>query len=295
MEFNIFSFPLEQIGWVLRQLSLSGAIGNVLAIILYILIGGIPCGIYLILKRRGICLKIDKMLWILSVSLFIVMYYMINPGLLSISMLGTGKMMLGGAFYSLLVGYLVIRMVMGNRENDLEALQRGLKNILYVVMILFAWSILAEFCVGLPDAIRSVAETNTAVSMDILQGASNLTMTYVFLTLQSVVNALPNGLGIVTIILSIQVLDELLRDSYSERSAAMIKRIAAFCKTALLVVVISTVLLNLGQIVFGGQLYQIHIRVDIPVFEILFLLVIHLLAGYIEENQRLKADNELFI
>ena len=43
---TLIAFPFEQIGAGLRILSLSGAVGNVIAIILYMLLGLIPAGIW---------------------------------------------------------------------------------------------------------------------------------------------------------------------------------------------------------------------------------------------------------
>lgn len=49
---TLIAFPFEQIGAGLRVLSLSGAVGNVVAIILYILLGLIPAGIWGFLHWR---------------------------------------------------------------------------------------------------------------------------------------------------------------------------------------------------------------------------------------------------
>ena len=285
MEFNILNFPWEQIGWGLRQLSLSGDVGNIFAIILFWLIGTLPCDVWFLLKKKGKALSIDWMLAGLSVVLLLVLYYMINPGLLPVAVIGS-KMLLGSAFYSVLVGYLVLRVISGNRYADVVVLQRGLRMVLYAVMILFVWSVVAELFLCLPSAIQTLMEKNTA---------SALTWTYVFLTLQSVVKALPNALGAMAVFFCIRVLDELLREAYSKQAQVLIKRIIGFCKKSLIVVVVSGMSLNLLQIMFASKLYQVNLVVNIPIFSILFFLVIHLLARYIEENQRWKMENELFI
>ena len=296
MEFNILNFPFEQIGWGLRQLSLSGAAGNVVAILFFLLIGVAPLGVFLLLKKRGKALPIDWMLIGLSVVLFLVLYYMINPGLLPASVIGN-KMLLGSAVYSVLVGYLVLRVIMGNQYSDVNVLQKALRMVLYVVMILFAWSVAAEFFLTLPVEIQTVAEKNTAVGSlwDVMYGSPDLTLTYVCLTLQSVGNALPNGLSAITVFLCIRVLEELLQDAYSQKVQILIKQIIGFCKKSLLAVVLSSIVLNLGQIAFAHLLYQVNVEVNIPIFSILFFLVIHLIARYIEENQKWKQENELFI
>lgn len=295
MEFNILSFPFEQIGWCLRQLSLSGAIGNVAAIIIYLLVAAIPCGVFFLLKKKETVRKIDYVLFFLSLSLLVVLYYMINPGLLPASMLGGGKGLVCGVFYSIVVAYLVLRIVTGHKEGDLLSLQKGLRTMLYIVMVLFAWSVVAECFVNLPAAIKTVQMGNSAAMDSFFYDGPDLTMTYVFLALQSVVRALPNGISAVAVYLCIKALEELLLDSYSEKAIPFVKKIAAFCKKSLVVIVVAEVALNIGQLLFAEILYQIHIAVNIPIFSILFLLVIHVMARYIEENQRLKKDNDLFI
>lgn len=294
MEFNILSFPLEQIGWCLRQLSLSGAVGNIFAIIIYLLIGAIPWGTYFILKKKEMHCKMDFMLWILSGLLLVVLYYMINPGFLPSSLLGNGKTLLGGTFYSVLVGYLVLRVTMGKNETDLIRVQKSLRFVLVLVLLLFAWAVLAEGVVNLPAAIQALEEGNY-ITDDFFFEAPDLTLTKVFLVLQSIVNALPNGLSAVIIFFCIKALDELLVNSYSEKAVAVIKKIVRLCKKSLVVVVASGMVFNLAQMIFSSQLHQMNITVNIPVFEILFMLVIHMMARYIEENHRLQEDNSLFI
>ncbi|MBR2045670.1 MAG: hypothetical protein IJ958_06000, partial [Agathobacter sp.] len=164
MGFNILNFPLEQIGWGLRQLSLSGGVGNVVAILLFLFVGVLPCGVFLLLKKKGKALFIDWMLVGLSVVLLLVLYYMINPGLLPVSIIGS-KMLLGSAFYSVLIGYLVLRVIVGNRYVDTMVLQKSLCMMLYVVMILFAWSVVIEFFINLPATIQLVKEGNATTGI----------------------------------------------------------------------------------------------------------------------------------
>ena len=296
MGFNILNFPLEQIGWGLRQLSLSGGVGNVVAILLFLFVGVLPCGVFLLLKKKGKALFIDWMLVGLSVVLLLVLYYMINPGLLPVPIIGS-KMLLGSAFYSVLIGYLVLRVIVGNRYVDTMVLQKSLCMMLYVVMFLFAWSVVIEFFINLPATIQLVKEGNatTGIMMDGFLDEPDLTLTYAFLAMQSIVNALPNGLGAVAMFFCIRVLKELLRDAYSERAQILIKRLIRYCKISLVVVVLSGMVLNLMQIMLAHLLYQVNVQIDIPIFSILFFLVIHLMARYIEENQKWKMENELFI
>ena len=298
MDFNIISFPLEQIGWCLRQLSLSGAVGNLVAIVLYVLIGAIPCGVLLLLKKKKKACSMDYTLACISVILLVVLYYMINPGLLAENLLGQGQAMLSITFYSVLLAYAVLRFMLTKKEESLDTLQKALRFVLYVVMVVCALSAVVEVGVNLPAAIKKVQDANNGAMDSVtafLYGMPDLKMTYVFLTLQSVVKALPNALSVVVIFLCIRVLDVLLLDSYSEKAVERVAQVVASCKKSLIAIVVSEVILNVGQLLFSSQLYQMNVMVNIPVFSILFLLAVHVMARYIEENQKLKQDNDLFI
>lgn len=92
---GIAAFPFEQAGWGLRKLSLSGGAGNAAAVILYGIFSLVPAMVWLFLKNQRRELRVDLVLPGLSVLLFIVNYYMVNPGLLPSRVPGTGKWMLG--------------------------------------------------------------------------------------------------------------------------------------------------------------------------------------------------------
>ena len=294
MEVSIFSFPFKQIGWGLRQLSLSGSLGNFFAIVLYLLIGCIPVVVYVSLRKKGKHRTIDHILLAMPVLLLGVLYYMINPGLLPMMLIGIGEALLGGTFYSIVIGYLVLRMLLQEQRAELNDLQKSLRWVLILVMFLLAASVVVEIFVNLPTAIWNVQQGNTTNDPN-YHGVVDLKMTYLCLGLSSVVNALPNALGAVGIRFCVQALDEMIVDTYSEKAVSLVKKIAVFGRKALIIVVSASMICNLFQMLCSSQLYQMHISIRIPLFGIAFLLAMHVFARYIEENQKLKEDNSLFI
>ena len=113
---SVMAFPMAPIGMGLRKLSLSGSAGNIAAIVIYILLSLLPLGYLLFCSRRRALTASDGLLAVLSVLLFAVLYVMINPGLIG-ELLGThmlmetGKAMLGGMVWSVVVGYLVLQIL----------------------------------------------------------------------------------------------------------------------------------------------------------------------------------------
>ncbi|MBE5949637.1 MAG: hypothetical protein E7261_11525 [Lachnospiraceae bacterium] len=300
MKFSFFTFPFEQIGEGLRRLSLSGAAGNIVAIVLYVIISLVPCGLFLWLKKKGKTCKADLMLLLISADLFFMIYYMINPGLFAPNGIPGGKEILGCTFYSLGIGYLVLRILAKSAKADTKALQKGLRILLYVVMLFLACVVMVELAFNLPANIRALKGANTAVSGEHLwgdfgNGDVDLTLTYVFLVLQSIVNALPCVLDILVLLVVGKALKEFLEDAYSDEAVAAVRKIAATCSKVLAAIVIAGMSFNILQILFRNSLYNINIATSIPLSSVLFVIAALVIARYVSENQQLKRDNDLFI
>lgn len=295
MGFDIFAFPFEQIGKGLRMLSLSGAVGNIIAIVLYVLLSMLPFGIYVYMRIRKKEKKIDWILPLLSCFLFEMIYLMVNPGLIPEMISGTGMGIWGGTFYSILSGYLILRVIVGMKK-DRVSLQKSLRVVLYCIMILLAGSVVVEIIINLPATIKAVNEANTAVG-DPFSGYAGpgLFMTYIVLVLKSFITALPNALCAIIIFFCVQVLGVLLEEGYCEKASVLLKKVTDLCKKALVLVLVLSMGFNLLQLFLSNQLYQINLEISIPLFAVLFLLSVHMMTSYIEENQKLKEDNELFI
>ncbi|XCP86677.1 hypothetical protein ABXS75_07760 [Roseburia hominis] len=296
---TIIAFPFEQIGFALRALSLSSATGNVAAILVYLLLSLSPCAVYILLVKKHKERRIDALLVIVSILLFIVIYYMINPALSGFTVPGGGKIILGSAFYSVLFGYLVLRVLCVYASAEEAGLQRGLKTLLVCLNSVFVyavfWGCLGNLCLALHEVGTQNTTYFEVMSEDTFSGVSPLMPTYFFLILQFLVNALPYLLDIVVVFLAIRVLEELEKDRYSDGSVASVEKLAGFCVKALAVTVAADMIFSILQLMFGNVLCQINMTVTIPVTSVIFVLVVLLLSRYIREDQKLKQDNDLFV
>jgi len=294
---TIVAFPFEQAGIGLRALSLSGKAGNAAAIFLYLLFSLSPCAYYILLVKKGKENKIDSLLIILSILLFIVNYYMINPGLFRVNVPGGGKMLLGSVFYSAFFGYVVLRVLRMYASADEVRLQKGLLLLLCFMNLVFVYVICWQELGKLLSSIMEIKSANSLFDMEAeyLSMASQLMPTYLFLVIRFLVDALPYVFDIVIVFLAMRVLEELACDRYSDQAVAAVKKLAGFCVRALAVTVASGMLFNILQLLFGGLLYQVDVTIAIPVSSVIFVLVVLLMARYIQEDQKLKQDNDLFI
>lgn len=288
---TVLTFPFEQIGMGLRVLSLSGAVGNVIAIALYLAISLLPVG-YLMLRFRekNVFFKEDVLLVLLSAVLFFALYCMINPGIgfFPFRDVLMGKVLLSGTIYSIVYAYVILRVLGLFFAKGAKALQRYMIVLVGLVNMIFVYAIFGDGVKGLLDNIAAM-EAGNAGSEHLL-GAS-----YVFLFLQYVVDVLPYALNIWIAFLGMDLLEEMGEDPYSETSVLAAQNLSKRCGMALGIVVLSHMAFNLMQLVFAKNLVIINSTVEISLFSIGFLLAALLFSRYIAENKALKDDNDSIV
>lgn len=107
---------------------------------------------------------LDIMLLVISALLFVTLYYMINPGLLSTGVPGT-EMVLGSTFYSVLLGYLLIRILLHYKNAGTEKLQKGLWFLLGTVSVVLVYGIFGQELGGLLQNLETVQKGNTGIEL----------------------------------------------------------------------------------------------------------------------------------
>ncbi len=283
---DIAAFPLEQIALGLRHLSLFGAAGNVIAIVLYVLICLIPL-VFLLRKKRQ---PEDWFLVLLSLHLFLALYCMINPGIISQKTplsLGSDfeKTLLGTMFYSFLLGYLVIRMVRSFFAANRSGLIRYLRILLGAVCFVLVYLIFGSGLADLIDTIDVLQKTNRG--NELLLGTS-----YVFLVLQYLLSVLPYALDVVIIFAAQRLLQA---EKHSVEAVLAVEKLSRLCGAALVLIVISHAVYLVLQLIFLQNIYYSRFSVTFPIYSLLFVLAVLLAAQYIRENKQLQEDNDLFI
>lgn len=287
------AFPFEQISMGLRALSLSGGFGNAIAIALYVLISLLPIGVLFIIRIRRKLNTEDGILVPLCAVLFGVLYLMVNPGFIT-EILGAaakppiGKAVLGCMIYSLLVGYLVLRVLRLFFTGDIRKLERYMIILLGFLNVLFVFLVFGACVSDLLASISSLQAGNNG--NEHLLGTS-----YVFLALQYIINALPYVLDIFVVFAALHLLDEIRKDRYSDETVAAAEHMSRLCAIVLIVTTLSNVIFNLLQLLFAKSLMVVNSTVQIPVISILFVLAALLLTRFIIENKQLKDENDQFI
>ena len=283
----VMAFPFAQIGRGLRVLSLQGGVSNAVAIALYVAVCLLPMSALLLIRKKR---AEDALLLLISIVLFFVMYFMINPGLIGMAIHAVSfeRALLGGMVYSLLLAYAVIRVLRLFGAASSCGLRRYIGIILHLLNAMFIFMIFGIIFAQMLGDFAALGDANT-------DPQQQLSVTYVFLAMQHLVNALPFALNTWVVFAAQRLLAALRANQYSEETLTAAKNVSRVCATALAVSVLSIAGFNLLQLIFVSRLHVVNSNVNFPVASVLFVLGALLLSRYIAENKRLKDEYDQFV
>lgn len=287
------SFPFAQIAVILRGLSLSGAAGNVAAILIYAVIGLLPlvCLLYRIVRKRAVWE--DILLGALSALLFMGIYLFINQALFSnfmpvAGMAEGGKLMISSCIWGTAAGYLVLRALRsfgkkdGEELSQLIVLLRCLGAILVFQLCFFRFGTLLE-------SLETLRETNTGAA------GGQLFATEIVLGLRFLCDGAAAALELWMLSRGESLLHALVKDRYSEETERCAISLWEACRAAVYVSVACCVGMNLLQLCLCRTLLSADYLVQIPLVRIALTLAVMVAAKHLSEGRKLKQENDLFI
>ena len=290
---QIMYLPFELIGKGLRFLSLSSAIGNVIAIIIYAAISMIPA-IYVINQRkRGRTHKEDILLVAFIGLLFYSMYMFINPGLMYQKMpdifsmdqssLIVMKIIYAFIIYSVLIMWLIMKAIRFLGDDS----QKNWKSRLY-----FGMKGLIAALVSYYTLLITYAKTFELLhkSENKLQNVSSIEW------FKSVLQLLPI---IMTILLFINIIHvvKAIEDHKEEQQMMTVARLASVAKVTAVVTVISDFILNFYQFLLGATLQNVNVTFapDVSMEPLIIAFGALTFHEYFKRTKQLKEENDQFI
>ena len=288
------TFPWEQLGHMLRALSLSGSGGDAAAWILFLTLSALPAafGLFLRIRRRG--QRADILLALLSAALLCGLWFFANPSYMDryLSPIPTGghaRYALAAVIDSLLITWLLLRCVArlwGTGQGKLLFLLRALL-ILYGLALLAG--VLLEGGGEFKSSLEALLEANTG-SEDSLVKVSVL-----FLALQAVMGLLPALAQIALLFMVCGFLRCCEREPFGAESCRRMEGLKTASGRFLVLVLTANVGFNLLQLLLSRFLLTSFHRFYFPLREIVVMLGIRTLSLLYLESRRLKEDNDMFI
>jgi len=196
--------------------------------------------------------------------------------------------LLGGAVYSLMMAYGLIRVMLVFSIASTGGLARYMGIMLHVLSAIFVFAAFGITFAQMLTAFETLRAANT-------MHGQQLGTTYVFLAMQHITVALPYLLNVWVILAAQRLLAAFNADPYGSEALAAAKNVSQVCVTALAISLLVVAGSNLLQLMFISQLYAVNSHFSFPVTSILFVLGALLLTRYISENKLLKDENEQFV
>ena len=264
----IFFMPLLFIADLLRNLSLSSEAGNIIAWAIYITISLVPSLLFLILFKKGKTYKTDYALILLTAFLFIGLYYLINP----IGIAYVTQLTISSLFVTVLIAYIVLRILEDIKTADDTVILKYLRYFLYIIMAVFA---LGAY-IGIIAAISQYKDDLINLLAGVFDAVCYLLGAY-----------------ITKMLVDLFILYE--KDRYHHDIPDLLKRIIALAFKTLIYIVTVQVLIGVIYLLFSAFINDLNYVFGIPFIPLLFILVSLFIMKLIQENYRLKEDNDLMI
>ena len=288
----IAQFPFAQLGLLLRTLSLSGVFGNVIAFVLYAALCALPLLFIALHVKKHTLIVDDWLLVIMSGFAFYMMYMMINPGYLAQIRCyineDMGRAVLGSAFYSLLIGYLVVKLLRKSSDSGTDTLLKILRLLFAITAVILVFSISYIGIAEVKTKLAAIQSGNTNPS--VMLGFTNF-----FVILRYMLTQLPVFMELIIFILAMRLCDHLREDRYSENAVNEATKLASFCKKTVAIILLCTITLNLAQILFAGSLVSVDFLTALPLDSIIVALVALLLTRFFTASRELAKDNQMII
>ncbi len=318
--------PFAQIGDGLRSMSLSGAVGNAFAIVLYIAVCGIPAAFLLVKLIRKRAKAEDALLAVMSGYLFYLMYMMINPGNIGSFGLGSeslGKAVLGGVFWSMLIGWLVLKLLRFVKGRDTTSLLKmmGVLFALAAVLLVFYTAYIAAYKgyvdlkadIKMLDAysyVKPIVPSLIEGEISLLPSSEGINslwevvtysdpiifiLTKVFFVFRYILGLIPYVLDVLIFLMAVKLTEHLRKDRYGTDAVKASEKLASLCKFTVVSIVLSSIAVNLLQVVFCENLQTMNFNNTIPLGSLILSLGTLLLSRYFAGSRKLKQENEAFV
>lgn len=291
----LLGVPFLPLAAGLRWLSLSGALGNGVAIALYLAVCLAPLVWLVVRLKNKRAFWADALLAVFSALLFVGLYLLINPGLLVAQMVMPelaqfAPAMVAVALHSVWVSYAILRLLraVSAQEVSTEKNLQYLRWLLFGMMAVLLVSVVLVGGLALAESIKAFQAQNTA-------NVAGKGISICFLVVQHLAAQLPSALEIWVLGAGAALVRQLQNGLYGEGVVAAAKTLGKVCRISVCAILLCQVGVNVLQLVLVKHLLSTSYTLSVPLGAIGLVLAALLLADYLQQACQLKAENDLFV
>lgn len=290
---------LEEAGAWLRQLSLSGAGGNVLAWALVLLVSCLPLLLLVLPRGRGRWHGEDLLLPGCALLFLVLAFCLVNPTWQPSPIFPEVWMLAAFGIWGMgLVSWLVLRLLRGLEEGTMEKVSAVLRVLLVGCAALLVFAAALHGSRAVAAAVDGPAPEQIAMGQLITGGPFDRVMSAGSLWLTAVLalaELVPNLLAAWVLLLAADLTDALALGPFSGESAARCAATARRCRLAIQLTLALALGGNLVKLALVGVIPQVQFSLDLPLLPLTLAAALYLLCRCIQRGKELQEDNDSII
>lgn len=290
---------LEEAGAWLRQLSLSGAGGNVLAWALVLLVSCLPLLLLVLPRGRGRWHGEDLLLPGCALLFLVLAFCLVNPTWQPSPIFPEVWMLAAFGIWEMgLVSWLVLRLLRGLEEGTIEKASAVLRVLLVGCAALLVFAAALHGSRAVAAAVDGPAPEQIAMGQLITGGPFDRVMSSGSLWLTAVLalaELVPNLLAAWVLLLAADLTDALALGPFSGESAARCAATARRCRLAIQLTLALALGGNLVKLALVGVIPQVQFSLDLPLLPLPLAAALYLLCRCIQRGKELQEDNDSII
>ena len=290
---------LEEAGAWLRQLSLSGAGGNVLAWALVLLVSCLPLLLLVLARGRGRWHGEDLLLPGCALLFLVLAFCLVNPTWQPSPIFPEVWMLAAFGIWGMgLVSWLVLRLLRGLEEGTMEKVSAVLRVLLVGCAALLVFAAALHGSRAVAAAVDGPAPEQIAMGQLITGGPFDRVMSSGSLWLTAVLalaELVPKLLAAWVLLLAADLTDALALGPFSGESAARCAATARRCRLAIQLTLALALGGNLVKLALVGVIPQVQFSLDLPLLPLPLAAALYLLCRCIQRGKELQEDNDSII
>lgn len=281
--------PLEWAGIALRQLSLSGFLGNFTAWLVVAALSALPLLLLKFPKGRGPLSPADLLLPLSSLLILLGLFFSVNPTL--VPSLFPQFWCLVGALGTALCG--VISWAILRLLEPLDRRELGSLADLLARLLVFCALVLVFFT-AYEETANFLTQSQAVPGTDAVDTASpSFTIQFqIFLALAS---AVPGFLGGGVLLWGSDLTQAMTQGPFEEETLALCEKTAKACRRVATVSVLLSLGVNLFQLLFSSALTTQHFAIQLPLTTLALSAALFLFCRCIQQGKALLDDSRSII
>lgn len=288
--------PIELAGGLLRELSLSGPGGNVLAWAIVLLAAGLPLLLLVLPPNRGRRHWEDIFLPASSLLLIGLAFCAVNPSYLDRFFGSTLLIAAAVIWVSLLVFWGVLRLLRGMEEAPLERLSGVLRILLVGCAALLVFAAASRVSGAIVEINNLQQDWTLFLAVASVPEPSGLTGDQFFVLALPLLELIPDLLGAWMLLLAADLTTALARDPFGEESVGRCVTTARWSRLAIqatLVLALGVNLVKLAQ--YDSLITEVKVSLDLPLIPLILSAALYLLCRCVQRGRELQEDNDSII